>query len=75
MPLTREFDVYPSWVGAGFLQYEVLIYVQDDISCVLLRVPPSGGTIRGDPISQSQAHIPLKPLPPALDSLPEATSP
>ena len=26
-------------------------------------------------ISQSQAHIPLKPLPPALDPFPEATSP
>ena len=32
------------------------------MSCVLLRVPP----IRGDPISHSQAHIPRKPLPPAL---------
>ena len=44
--------------------------VQDNISCVLLGVPPSWG----DPISQSQAHIPLKPLPPALDPLPKATS-
>ena len=26
-------------------------------------------------MSQSQAHIPLKPLPPALDPFPEATSP
>ena len=34
-----------------------------------------GSPIRGDPISQSQAHIPLKPLPPALDPFPEATSP
>ena len=43
--------------------------VQDNI--VLLWAPPSWG----DPISQSQAHIPLKPLPPALDPFPEATSP
>ena len=43
--------------------------VQDKI--VLLRVPPSWG----DPISQSQVHIPLKPLPPALDPFPKATSP
>ena len=42
---------------------------QDNI--VLLWVPPSWG----DPISQSQAHIPLKPLPPALDPFREATSP
>ena len=34
-----------------------------------------GPPIRGDPISQSQSHIPLKPLPPALDPFPEATSP
>ena len=34
----------------------------------------TGPPIRGDPISQSQAHIPLKPLPPALDPFPEATS-
>ena len=31
-----------------------------------------GPPIRGDPISHSQAHIPLKPLPPALDPFPEA---
>ena len=30
----------------------------------------TGPPIRGDPISQSQAHIPLKPLPPALDPFP-----
>ena len=35
----------------------------------------TGPPIRGDPISQSQTHIPLKPLPPALDPCPEATSP
>ena len=35
----------------------------------------TGPPIKGDPISQSQAHIPLKPLPPALDPFPEATSP
>ena len=35
----------------------------------------TGPPIRGDPISQSQSHIPLKPLPPALDPFPEATSP
>ena len=34
-----------------------------------------GPPIRGDPISQSQAHIPLKPLPRALDPFPEATNP
>ena len=33
-----------------------------------------GPPIRGDPINQSQAHIPLKPPPPALDPFPEATS-
>ena len=38
--------------------------------CVATRPP-----IRGDPISQSQSHIPLKPLPPAFDPFPEATSP
>ena len=32
----------------------------------------TGPPIRGDPISHSQAHIPLKPLPPALDPFPEA---
>ena len=35
----------------------------------------AGPPIRGDPISQSQVHIPLKPLPTALDPFPEATSP
>ena len=35
----------------------------------------TGPPIRGDPISQSPAHIPLKSLPPALDPFPEATSP
>ena len=35
----------------------------------------TGPPIKGDPISQSQLHIPLKPLPPALDPFPEATSP
>ena len=30
----------------------------------------TGPPIRGDPISHSQAHIPLKPLPPALDPFP-----
>ena len=35
----------------------------------------TGPPIRGDPISHSQAHFPLKPLPPALDPFPEATSP
>ena len=35
----------------------------------------TGPSIRGCPISQSQAHIPLKPLPPALDPFLEATSP
>ena len=35
----------------------------------------AGPPIRGYPISQRQAHIPLKPLPPALDPFPEATSP
>ena len=35
----------------------------------------TGPPIRGDPISQLQAHIPLQPLPPALDPFPEATSP
>ena len=44
--------------------------VQDNISHVLLRVP-----LKVDPISQSHAHIPLKPLPSALDPFPEATSP
>ena len=34
-----------------------------------------GPPIRGDPISHSQAHIPLKRPPPALDPFPEATSP
>ena len=32
----------------------------------------TGPPIRGDPIGHSQAHIPLKPLPPALDPFPEA---
>ena len=35
----------------------------------------TGPPIRGDPISQSQSHMPLKPLPPALDPFPKATSP
>ena len=35
----------------------------------------TGPPIRGNPISQSQSHIPLKPLPPALDPFPEATNP
>ena len=34
----------------------------------------TGPPIRGDPISHSQAHIPLKPPPPALDPFAEATS-
>ena len=32
----------------------------------------TGPPIRGDPISQSQSHIPLNPPPPALDPFPEA---
>ena len=35
----------------------------------------TGPPIRGYPISQSQTHIPLKALPPALNPFPEATSP
>ena len=35
----------------------------------------TGPPVKGDPISQSQSHIPLKPLPQALDPFPEATSP
>ena len=35
----------------------------------------TGPPIKGDPINQSQVHIPLKPLPSALDPFPEATSP
>ena len=34
----------------------------------------TGPPIRGDPISHSQAHIPLNPPPPAFDPFPEATS-
>ena len=45
--------------------------VQDNISCVLLRVPPSGGTLS---VSHSRTY-PLNPSPPALDPFPEATSP
>ena len=47
------------------------------ISTIELRFPPTGPPISGDPISHSQAHIPLKspPPPPALDPFPEATSP
>ena len=35
----------------------------------------TGPPIRGDPIGQSQVHIPLKPLPPALDPLPRSNQP
>ena len=40
--------------------------------CVAMGPPIRGG---GGAISQSQAHIPLKPLRTALDPFPEATSP
>ena len=45
-------------------------YARQHFMCVA-----TGPPIRGDPISQSRVHIPLKPLPPALDPFPEATSP
>ena len=35
----------------------------------------TGLPIRGDPISQSQAHIPLKPLPPCSRPLPRSNQP
>ena len=62
--------------GIGF--FMVLVDVGQLFRCVgqhfmcVATGPHQGGAL---PISRSQAHIPLEPLPPALDPFPEATSP
>ena len=70
-----EFSHHFFYQGIGFFMF--LVDVGQLFRCAghhfmcVATVPP----IRGDPISHSQAHIPLKPLSPALDPFPEATSP
>ena len=61
--------------GSGFFMF--LVDVGQLLRCAghHFMCVTTGFPIRGDPISHSQAHIPLRPLPPALDPFPEATSP
>ena len=71
---TVEFSHYFFFYhGIGF--FMVLVDAGQLFRCAGQHCVAMGPPIRGDAISQSQAHIPLKPLPPALDPLPEATSP
>ena len=69
-----KFSHHFFYQGSGFFMF--LVDVGQLFRCAghhFMRVT-TGPPIRGDPISHSQAHIPLKPLPPALDPFPEATS-
>ena len=70
-----EFSHNFFYQGIGF--FMVLVDVGQLFKCAgqHFMCVAMGPPIRGDPISHSQAHIPLKPLPPALDPFPEATSP
>ena len=70
-----KFSHHFFYQGSGFFMF--LVDVGQLFRCVghHFMCVTTGPPIRGDPISHSQAHIPLKPLPPALDPFPEATSP
>ena len=70
-----EFSHHFFYQGSGFFMF--LVDVGQLFRCTghHFMCVTTGPPIRGDPISHSQAHIPLKPLPPALDRFPEATSP
>ena len=69
-----EFSHHFFYQGSGFFMF--LVDVGQLFRCAghHFMCVTTGPPIRGDPISHSQAHIPLKPLPPALDPFPEATS-
>ena len=67
-----KFSHHFFYQGSGFFMFLVDVgqlfrCAGHHFMCVTMGPP-----IRGDPISHSQAHIPLKPLPPALDAFPEA---
>ena len=70
-----EFSHHFFYQGSGFFMF--LVDVGQLFRCAghHFMCVTTGPPIRGDPISHSQAHIPLKPLPPALYPFPEATSP
>ena len=70
-----EFSHNFFYQGIGF--FMVLVDVGQLFRCVghHFMCVATGPPIMGDPISHSQAHIPLKSLPPTFDPFPEATSP
>ena len=70
-----EFSHHVFYHGIGF--FIVLVDAGQLFRCAgqHFMCVATGPPIRGDPINRSQAHIPLKPLPPALDPFPKATSP
>ena len=70
-----KFSHHFFYQGSGFFMF--LVDVGQLFRCAghHFMCVTTGPPIRGDPISHSQAHMPLKPLPPALDPFPEATSP
>ena len=67
-----KFSHHFFYQGSGFFMF--LVDVGQLFRCAghHFMCVTTGPPIRGDPISHSQAHIPLKPLPPALDPFPEA---
>ena len=74
-PSAVEFSHHFFYQGIGFFVF--LVDVGQLFRCAgqHFMCVATGPPIRGDPISHSQAHIPLEPLPPAHDPFPEATSP
>ena len=70
-----KFSHHFFYQGSGFFMF--LVDVGQLFRCAghHFMCVTTGPPIRGDPMSHSQAHIPLKPLLPALDPFPEATSP
>ena len=65
-----KFSHHFFYQGSGFFMF--LVDVGQLFRCAghHFMCVTTGPPIRGDPISHSQAHIPLKPLPPALDPFP-----
>ena len=74
-PLVPRSNSRTTFFYHGIGCFMVLVDAGQLFRCAGQHCVAMGPPIRGDPISQSQAHIPLKPLPPALDPCPEATSP
>ena len=69
-----EFSHHFFYQGSGFFMF--LVDVGQRFRCAghNFMCVTTGPPIRGDPISHSQAHIPLKPLPPALDPFPQGAA-